>query len=129
MSSPQRFGLVRPWRRLAVLSIALATAAAVSSGLAAGSATKDVDIAKFAFVPKEITVAPGTRVRWTNHDETPHTVTSQGGAKVLSSPGMDIDDHFEFVFTTEGDFAYLCTIHPMMTGVVHVRKAGVKASS
>jgi plastocyanin len=118
---------VRRLRRLAFLSIALTTAAGLSGAFAADPATVDVDIAKFAFVPKEITVAPGTRVRWTNHDETPHTVTSQGGAKVLSSPGMDIDDHFEFVFTNEGDFAYFCTVHPMMTGVVRVRKAGVKA--
>jgi plastocyanin len=126
MNSPQRLGLVRPLRRLALFSIALTTAATLSGAFAAGPATVDVDIAKFAFAPKEITVAPGTRVRWTNHDETPHTVTSQGGAKVLSSLGMDIDDHFEFVFTNEGDFAYFCTVHPMMTGVVRVRKAGVK---
>ena len=38
--------------------------------------TVDVDIAKFAYGPKEITVAPGTKIVWTNHDETPHTVTS-----------------------------------------------------
>jgi plastocyanin len=114
-------------RRLALLSIAVAAAATLSSSFAAGPGTQTVDIAKFAFVPKEVTVAPGTRVRWTNHDETPHTVTSQGTPKVLSSPGMDIDDHFDFVFVNEGDFAYFCTVHPMMTGVVHVRKAA-KAS-
>ncbi len=114
-------------RRLGLLSLALASAT-LSSSFAASPATLDVDIAKFAFVPKEITVAPGTRVRWTNHDETPHTVTHQAATKVFSSPGMDIDDHFEFVFMSEGDFAYFCTVHPMMTGVVHVRKAGAKAS-
>ena len=77
---------------------------------------------------KEITVEPGTRLRWTNHDETPHTVTSQDGKKVLASPGMDVGDQYEFVFATEGDFAYFCTVHPMMTGVVHVRKSAGKAS-
>jgi plastocyanin len=113
-------------RRLARFLLALAVTVALSSSFAAGPATKTVDIAKFAFVPKEITVEPGTRVSWTNHDETPHTVTSQGAKKVLSSPGLDLDDHYEFVFTDEGDYPYLCTVHPMMTGVVHVRKAGSK---
>jgi plastocyanin len=114
-------------RRLAFLSIVVAATTTLSSSFAAGPATQTVDIAKFAFAPREITIAPGTRVRWTNHDETPHTVTSQAAPKVFSSPGLDIDDHFEFVFDNEGDFAYLCTVHPMMTGVVHVRKTASKA--
>jgi plastocyanin len=109
-------------RGLALLSIAVAAITTLSGSLAAGPATQTVDIAKFAFAPREITIAPGTRVRWTNHDETPHTVTSQATPKVFSSPGLDIDDHFEFVFDNEGDFAYFCSVHPMMTGVVHVRK-------
>jgi plastocyanin len=114
-------------RRLTRFLLALAVTVTSSSGFAAGPATKTVDIAKFAFVPKEITVEPGTRVSWTNHDETPHTVTSQSAKKVLSSPGLDIDDHYEFVFNDEGDYSYLCTIHPMMTGVVHVRRPRSKA--
>ena len=114
-------------RRLAPLSIAVAATTTLCSSFAAGPATQTVDIAKFAFAPREITIAPGTRVRWTNHDETPHTVTSQAAPKMFSSPGLDIDDHFEFVFANEGDFEYLCTIHPMMTGLVHVRKSGSKA--
>jgi plastocyanin len=115
-------------RRLALLSIVVAATTTWSASFAAGPATQTVDIAKFAFAPREITIAPGTRVRWTNHDETPHTLTSQAAHKVFSSPGLDIDDHFEFVFDNEGNFAYFCTVHPMMTGVVHVRKTAGKAS-
>jgi plastocyanin len=117
----------RRGRRLALGSLALALTVGLSGTLAAAPPTKTVDIAKFAFVPNDITIEPGTRVRWTNHDETPHTVTSQAGKKVLSSPGLDLDDRYEFVFTDEGDYAYFCTVHPMMTAVVHVRKAGSKA--
>ena len=69
---------------------------------------------------KEITVAPGTRIVWTNRDETPHTVTSND--KSFASKGLDTDDKFEHTFASEGDFAYICTVHPFMTGVVHVRK-------
>jgi len=87
--------------------------------LAADSPATAVDIKKFAF-PKEITVAPGTKIIWTNRDETPHTVTSTD--KSFASKGLDTDDKFEHTFTSEGDFSYTCTLHPFMTGVVHVRK-------
>lgn len=80
----------------------------------------DISISKFAYGPKEITIAPGTKIVWTNHDETPHTVTSND--KSFASKGLDTDDKFEHTFTSEGDFNYICTVHPFMTGVVHVRK-------
>jgi plastocyanin len=93
----------------------------IAQGQAVSPATAvDVAIAKFAFAPKEITVAPGTRIVWTNRDETPHTVTSS--TKAFASKGLDTDDTFEHTFDGEGDFAYICTVHPFMTGVVHVRK-------
>jgi plastocyanin len=82
--------------------------------------TVDINIAKFAYGPKEITVVPGTKIVWTNHDETPHTVTSND--KSFASTGLDTDDKFEHTFISEGDFKYICTVHPFMTGVVHVRK-------
>jgi len=84
------------------------------------AAAPTVDIAKFAFGPKEITIAPGTKIVWINHDETPHTVTSND--KSFASKGLDTDDKFEHTFASEGDFTYLCTLHPFMTGIVHVRK-------
>jgi len=82
--------------------------------------TPAVEITKFTFAPKEITVAPGTKVVWTNRDETPHTVTSAD--KQLKSSALDTGDRFEHVFASEGDFSYFCTLHPFMTGVVHVKK-------
>jgi plastocyanin len=100
---------------------AVATAAiAFAAGLALAGAPASVDIAKFAFAPNDITVTPGTTVVWTNHDETPHQVAASG--KAFVSPAMDTNDRFEYTFTVEGDFAYFCTLHPFMTGVVHVRK-------
>ena len=82
--------------------------------------TASVAIEKFAFAPKEITVVPGTTVVWTNHDETPHTVSSPGNGFV--SKAMDTDDRVEYTFASEGDFSYFCTLHPFMTGIVHVHK-------
>ena len=98
---------------LGVLAIDRATAAS-------GVAAVDLSIQQFAFTPKEITVAPGTKVTWTNHDGTPHTVV--GNDKSFTSKGLDTDDKFEHTFEREGDFGYVCSVHPFMTGVVHVRK-------
>ena len=82
--------------------------------------TPSIAIQKFAFAPKEITVALGTKIVWTNHDETPHTIIASDGTFV--SKAMDTDDRFEYTFAKEGDFSYFCTLHPYMTGIVHVRK-------
>lgn len=96
-------------------SIALAAA-----GSQAFAATVSVDITHFAYAPKEISIAPGTTVVWTNHDEIPHTVTSAD--KLLASKAMDTGDRYEHTFTDAGDIAYFCTVHPFMTGLVHVRR-------
>ena len=101
---------------LAVTSLALTFATAT----ARAAPTVEVDITKFAFAPKEVTVAPGTRVVWTNHDEAPHTIAA--GDRSFSSKGLDTGDAYDHTFAAEGDYAYLCTVHPFMTGVVHVRK-------
>ena len=100
-----------------LLALVLLMTAAVE-GVAADAST--ISIQKFAFTPKEITVKPGTKVVWTNKDETPHTVIAPDGSFV--SKAMDTDDTYEHVFATEGDFSYFCTLHPYMTGVVHVQK-------
>lgn len=105
------------------LALAFCAAFAMPAILAAAAPSTQsvaVNITKFAFEPKEITIPPGTRITWTNHDETPHTVTSND--KSFASKGMDTDDKFEHVFASEGDFSYFCTVHPFMTGIVHVRK-------
>ena len=114
---------IRPFRPRAVLALVFCAAfvmPAIFATAASPEPTADIDIAKFAYGPKEVTVAPGTKVVWTNHDETPHTVTSND--KSFVSKGLDTDDKFEHTFASEGDFGYICTVHPFMTGVVHVRK-------
>ena len=82
-------------------------------------ATLRIDISKFAFEPMEVTVARGTKIIWTNKDETPHTVT--GEDRTFDSKAMDTDDTYEYTFKREGDFYYYCAVHPFMSGLVHVR--------
>ena len=114
--------ITSPIRASAALALVLCAAFALHAIYAAAALppTVDLDIAKFVFAPKDITIAPGTKIIWTNHDEAPHTVTSDD--KSFASKGLDTDDKFEHTFVSEGDFNYICTVHPFMTGVVHVRK-------
>jgi plastocyanin len=107
-------------RRAVLVGLVIALAAGTALLVrAATPSTVKLDIAKFAFAPQEVTVAPGTKVVWTNHDDTPHTVSAND--KAFASKGLDTDDTYEHTFDREGDFAYICTVHPFMTGVVHVR--------
>lgn len=77
-----------------------------------------VRIDNFTFVPAEITVAPGTTVTWTNADDIPHSVAASD--KSFRSKVLDTDGAFSHTFRTVGDFAYFCTLHPHMTGLVRV---------
>ncbi len=109
-----------------LLTFLLAPLSATAAGVeipSVGTAsieTPSIEISKFAFAPKEITVAPGTKVTWINHDETPHAISAAD--KTFLSKAMDTDDRYEYTFASEGDFSYFCTLHPFMTGIVHVRK-------
>jgi len=80
-----------------------------------------VEISNFVYSPKVITVAPGTTVTWVNHDDIPHTVTATEEA--FRSPPLDTEDTFKFTFTTPGEYAYFCALHPQMTGGVVVKPA------
>ena len=65
-----------------------------------------------------MTVAGGTAVTWTNHDDIPHTVVSTDG--VFKSKGMDTEEKFSNTFTKAGTYSYFCSIHPKMTGKIVV---------
>jgi amicyanin len=82
--------------------------------------TRSVKISGFAFGPARITVKVGATVTWTNGDQDPHTVTSQGGDGPLKSGTLGNGDTFQYTFTKAGTYDYLCTIHPFMTGTVVV---------
>lgn len=77
----------------------------------------EVEIRELKFQPAEITVAPGTTVRWVNRDPLAHTATAAGS---WDSGLLEPDATFERTFTAPGRHEYLCTPHPFMTGVVIV---------
>ena len=77
-----------------------------------------VRIANFTFGPKVVTVHVGQTVTWTNDDDIPHTVVATD--KSFHSKVLDTGQSFSFTFTKPGQFAYFCSLHPMMTGKVSV---------
>jgi plastocyanin len=82
-------------------------------------AAVEVRIDNFTFSPGTVTISPGTSIKWTNHDDVPHTATST--TKVFNSPTLDTDDTFTFTFTRPGTYPYFCAVHPHMTGTVIVK--------
>ena len=103
-------------------ALPLAAAGALALGFAAYAADPDaVTISNFAFAPASLTVAPGTKVTWTNDDEEPHTVTSADGGHTFKSPALDTDDKFSFTFNKAGTYKYFCSIHRQMVGTIIVK--------
>ncbi len=90
---------------------------ATASSLAA-RVKRRVRIVDFAFTPRTVTIARGTRVRWTNTGSAVHTSTSNTGTwdSGTIAPGAS----FSRVFRRTGTFRYHCSIHPNMKGKIVV---------
>ena len=103
--------------------VVLLVAAATFAARSAPATDAEVDIDQFTFLPQRITVKAGTTVTWINEDDVPHTVASS--SKVFKSKALDTGDKFSFsfTFTTPGTYAYICSVHPYMTGAVVVEAA------
>ena len=115
--------------RLALFAAVLATAAACSSDPAGPSVSySTVAVTDYMFGPDTVSIAAGRGVRWANAGPSAHTVTADGGSftGTLGAPGMDMYGYptgggsYSKVFTTPGTYAYHCTLHVQMTGVVVV---------
>jgi plastocyanin len=108
-----------PRLRLALAAAAAAAfcAAALTAAVAASPAAVTID--NFNFSPMTLTVASGTTVTWTNHDDIPHTVRAVDGS--FHSKAMDTDDSYSFTFAKPGVYSYFCSVHPKMVGKVIVK--------
>ena len=104
----------------ALLACALAPLAAEPPGAA-------VEIDNFVFSPGRLTIKPGTTVTWANRDDIPHTVAS--ATRAFKSKAMDTDESFSFTFSTPGEYAYFCSLHPHMTGTIVVEGTGGSGAS
>ena len=75
------------------------------------------------YLPTTITVVMGVNntVTWTNHDDSPHTVTSTNG--LFNSENLDPGKSWSYTFTTPGTYTYYCAYHSWMRGTVIVKAA------
>jgi Plastocyanin len=125
----------RTWRVALVVGVLLVGLAAISPVL---GADVGVSIVGKKFDPADIVVAQGTTVTWTVTQGIgePHTVTSKDGDTKQSArfDSQTTDPNlsnlkakggtFSFTFKDAGTFAYLCAVHPEMTGTVVVLAPG-----
>ena len=84
----------------------------------AGASQVTVEIRDFDFTPRDLTVAIGARVTWTNRDSAPHTATAKGQ---WDTGTLDKGDSATLTFDQPGTYSYICTIHPSMKGTLTVR--------
>ena len=96
---------------------------AAAPSASAGEQGGAVTIKTFTFDPDPVRVKAGTTVTWTNQDQILHTVTSGARGEAdgtfdekLDGPGS-VAEH---TFNTPGTYAYHCSIHPGMDGVVEI---------
>jgi plastocyanin len=71
------------------------------------------------FHPDDLTVPLGSTVTFTNKDFFPHNVQSEAGH--LHSGPIAPDEQWSVRLDRPGTFTYVCTLHPGMNGVLHVR--------
>ncbi len=94
---------------------------------AAGPAEDAVEVSMegIAFNPPKVTVKKGGTVTWTNDESVGHDVTKTDGPGPDFSSGdpgaMGEGDTYEQTFDTAGEIAYVCTVHPSMTGAITVK--------
>lgn len=78
----------------------------------------EVEIEDFIFNPPMLTITAGTTVKWTNKDNSAHTVAGDDGS--WRSSRLNRGSTFTFTFTQPGTYTYFCSLHPAMTGTIIV---------
>lgn len=85
--------------------------------LVAGGKTHTVEIRGMAFQPDTLIVSRGDTIVWINRDFVPHTATA---ARRWDTRSLAQGATGRSVARRTGEFAYSCTLHPVMRGVVIV---------
>lgn len=109
------------WLSVLLLSIAVAVVAQANGSADTGKVV-EVVIKDFKFTPDNLTVTPGTTVRWVNREKRQyHSVWFEQ----LGEPEPDYifpDESYERTFSGAGSFPYRCGPHPEMRGTIQVAK-------
>lgn len=74
-----------------------------------------------AFTPATTSVGVGLVLQWKNTGQIMHTITFESGnASCLTDVSFNGGGTWDVTFKQTGTYAYHCTIHPQMTGVITV---------
>jgi plastocyanin len=109
--------------RIAVFIVALSLilgTVVLTAGERPKRTTHTVTMEGMKFQPEELTVASGDVVVWVNKDLVAHTATSSE-AGIFDSKLIAPDQSWKVTVRKKGDFAYGCTYHPTMKGMLHVK--------
>ena len=91
----------------------------VALGASGATVAATVEMTAVKFASDTVTVSAGQAVRWTNRDPLDHTVTFDGAEP--GSPPIPPNGSYVHRFDRPGTYAYHCTPHPFMKGVVVVK--------
>lgn len=80
-----------------------------------------VTIKDIKFMPHDVVVRVGQKVRWANEDKVAHNVVATKGAS-FESENLDAGDTFSYTPRKTGTIDYVCTIHSGQDGKLIVRK-------
>lgn len=84
----------------------------VTFNLESSSSVVEVHLTSgLAFTPADLTIEPGTTVRWVNDASIFHTITPDGHTEWERATVNTAGDEFTHTFNTEGDFPYYCEPH------------------
>ena len=112
--------IVHPWMTATIIIEEPREPVSTEVVIPPGAGIQKID--QIYFDPKDITVSTGTTVKWTNSDDTIHTVTSgtpdAGPSGTFDSSIVNPGASFEYTFNSAGTFDYYCIVHPWMIGSV-----------
>jgi plastocyanin len=103
---------------LVILLIGAGSAGGTGPQASQSAATATVKMREFAFRPSTVTVAPGTKVVFSNRDSVTHSAKRRGSfftGRIAAGQSAAVR------FKSSGTYAYHCTIHDFMRGKVVVR--------
>jgi len=114
--------IVHPWMTASIVIEEAKEPVIAEVIIPAGASTQK--IGQLYYDPQDITITIGTTVKWTNNDETIHTVTSgtleTGPSGIFDSSILDAGSSFEYTFSSAETVDYYCIVHPWMAGSVTV---------
>lgn len=114
--------LITSLRNAIVLTVAVLICSSLIPVMAGDSISKEhvVEIRNIEFTPKELTVAPGDTITWTNYDFVPHTVTADDES--WDSGLIEAEGKWQTVVKANMTTNYFCRYHPTMKAGLQIKQ-------